>query len=76
MIGNVVTSSAEMETFIYPYVVDMLGVLQLKNVQISVKLTERQLDKIQELVDEGLYSNVSEAIRDAVRRLLREFGGE
>jgi len=65
-----------METFIYPYVVDMLGVLQLKNVQISVKLTERQLDKIQELVDEGLYSNVSEAIRDAVRRLLREFGGE
>ena len=54
----------------------MLEVLRLKNVQISVKLTERQLDKIQELVGEGLYSNVSEAIRDAVRRLLREFGGE
>ncbi len=39
---------------------------------IAVHLPDRLLDDIQELVDKGLYPNRSEAIRIAIRDLLKQ----
>lgn len=39
---------------------------------IQVRLTKELVNKAQELVDEGLYSNKSEVIRDSLRRLAFE----
>jgi len=36
---------------------------------IQVRLTRELIEKVDELIDKGLYPNRSEAIRDAVRRL-------
>ncbi len=39
---------------------------------IAVHLPDKLLDDIQELVDKGLYPNRSEAIRIAIRDLLKQ----
>jgi len=36
---------------------------------IQVRLTRELIEKVDELIDKGMYPNRSEAIRDAVRRL-------
>ena len=38
----------------------------------QVRLTKGLIDKVKELVEKGYYSNKSDAIRDAVRRLVWE----
>jgi putative addiction module CopG family antidote len=38
-------------------------------IPIQVRLTKELLEKIDRLVEKGIYPNRSEAIRDAVRRL-------
>lgn len=38
----------------------------------QVRLTKGLIERIRELVDKGYYSNKSDAIRDAVRRLIWE----
>lgn len=38
----------------------------------QVRLTKGLIDKVNELVEKGYYSNKSDAIRDAVRRLVWE----
>lgn len=39
---------------------------------IQIRLTKKLVEKIDELVKEGFYPNRSEAVRDAVRRLIVE----
>jgi len=40
--------------------------------KISIRLTEKHYEMLEQLVIEGEYASVSEAIRDAIRRLLHE----
>ncbi len=40
--------------------------------KISIRLTEKHYEMLEALVLEGEYASVSEAIRDAIRRLLQE----
>lgn len=37
---------------------------------VQVRLTSKQIEKLDKLVKRGIYPNRSEAIRDAVRRLI------
>lgn len=37
---------------------------------LQIRLTPQILKKVDELVEEGVYSNRNEAVRDAVRRLV------
>jgi len=37
---------------------------------IQIRLTPKLVDKVDKLVDTGIYANRSDAIRDAVRRLV------
>ncbi len=39
---------------------------------IKTKLTPKLLDEVEKLIREGLYVDRDEAIRDAIRRLIRE----
>ena len=39
---------------------------------VQIRLTERQLKSIDQLVKKGVYPNRSEAVRDAVRTLVNE----
>jgi Arc/MetJ-type ribon-helix-helix transcriptional regulator len=39
---------------------------------VQIRLTGKLVEKLGELVKEGLYPNKSEAVRDAVRRLILE----
>lgn len=39
---------------------------------IQIRLTKKLVEKIDEIVEEGFYPNRSEAVRDAVRRLILE----
>ncbi|HLC45848.1 MAG TPA: ribbon-helix-helix domain-containing protein [archaeon] len=45
-------------------------------VTIPAKLTERLVGEVDVLVKEGLYASRSEAIRDAVRRLVEEMSAK
>ncbi len=40
--------------------------------KISIRLTEKHYEDLEQLVLIGEYASVSEAIRDAIRRLLQE----
>lgn len=40
---------------------------------IQVRLTEKLIEKVDKLVEKGIYPNRSEAIRDAVRRVVSRF---
>ena len=39
---------------------------------VQIRLTKKLVEKLGELVEEGFYPNKSEAVRDAVRRLIIE----
>jgi len=39
---------------------------------VQIRLTEKQIKNIEILVKKGIYPNRSEAVRDAVRRLVDE----
>lgn len=39
---------------------------------IQAKLTQKLLEEVEKLIKEGLYVDRDEAIRDAIRRLIRE----
>jgi len=39
---------------------------------VQIRLTSKLVEKLQELVKEGFYPNKSEAVRDAVRKLIIE----
>ncbi len=39
---------------------------------VQIRLTEKQIKNIEVLVKKGIYPNRSEAVRDAVRRLVDE----
>ena len=39
-------------------------------IPIQARLPKRMLERIDELVDDGMYANRSEAVRDAIRRVL------
>ncbi len=40
--------------------------------KVSIRLTDKHYEMLEQLVIEGEYASVSEAIRDAIRRLLQE----
>ena len=42
---------------------------------IQIRLTEKQIKNIDHLVKRGVYPNRSEAVRDAVRKLVGENNG-
>ena len=39
---------------------------------VQIRLTEKQLKSVDQLVKKGIYPNRSEAVRDAVRTLVNE----
>jgi Arc/MetJ-type ribon-helix-helix transcriptional regulator len=39
---------------------------------IEAKLTPKLLEEVEKMIKEGLYADRDEAIRDAIRRLIRE----
>jgi Arc/MetJ-type ribon-helix-helix transcriptional regulator len=39
---------------------------------IEAKITPKLLEEVEKLIKEGLYADRDEAIRDAIRRLIRE----
>ncbi len=41
---------------------------------MQIRLTEKQLKTVDAMVRKGVYPNRSEAVRDAVRKLLNENG--
>lgn len=43
---------------------------------IQIRLTKKLIEEIDELIKAGVYPNRSEAIRDAVRRLIADTDGE
>jgi len=40
--------------------------------KVSASVTEKQYEMLQELVNKGLYGNISDAVRDAVRYLIEK----
>ena len=40
---------------------------------VQIRFTKKLIERVDELIDSGIYSNRSEAIRDATRRLVMEF---
>lgn len=41
--------------------------------QINVRLTDKDIEQLSELVSEGYFGSISDAVRTAVRYLLRDF---
>jgi len=41
--------------------------------RVTIRIPDQQAEKLQKLVEQGFYEHVSEAIRDAIRRFLRDF---
>ncbi len=39
---------------------------------VEAKLTPKLLEEVEKMIKEGLYADRDEAIRDAIRRLIRE----
>lgn len=42
--------------------------------KVTVWITEKQMEKINELIENGTYANMSETVRDAVRMFLKRGG--
>lgn len=42
-------------------------------IPVQIRFTRKLIEKIDDLIETGIYSNRSEAIRDATRRLVMEF---
>lgn len=40
--------------------------------KISIRLTEQHYELLEDLVESGEYASISEAIRDAIRKLIAE----
>ncbi len=45
-------------------------------VKISFRLPRKQLEAIEKLVERGEYASISEFVREAVERLISEYGDE
>jgi len=41
--------------------------------RVTIRIPDQQAEKLQKLVEQGFYEHISEAVRDAVRRLLKEY---
>jgi Arc/MetJ-type ribon-helix-helix transcriptional regulator len=54
----------------------MLKTKQTKNLRITVRVEGPDRQKVEELVASGRYTNLSEVLRDALTRLLKENAGE
>ena len=50
-----------------------MGVMMVMET-VQIRLTEKQIRSIDTLVKKGVYPNRSEAVRDAVRKLVHENG--
>ena len=44
-------------------------------IPVQIRINRKIIEKIDQLVESGVYSNRSEVIRDATRRLVIEFSG-
>ena len=44
-------------------------------IPVQIRINRKMIEKIDQLVEAGVYSNRSEVIRDATRRLVIEFSG-
>jgi len=44
----------------------------METVKIEAKLTPMQLEELEKFIQEGWYTDRNDAIRDAVRKLIRE----
>ncbi len=42
-------------------------------IPVQIRFTRKLIERIDDLVEQGIYSNRSEAIRDATRRLVIDF---
>ena len=45
-------------------------------IPVQIRINRKMVEKIDQLVEAGVYSNRSEVIRDATRRLVIEFSGK
>ena len=45
-------------------------------IPVQIRINRKIIEKIDQLVEAGVYSNRSEVIRDAARRLVIEFSGK
>ena len=45
-------------------------------IPVQIRINRKIIEKIDQLVESGVYSNRSEVIRDATRRLVIEFSGK
>jgi Arc/MetJ-type ribon-helix-helix transcriptional regulator len=45
-------------------------------IPVQIRINKKMVDKIDQLVEAGVYSNRSEVIRDATRRLVIEMSGK
>jgi Arc/MetJ-type ribon-helix-helix transcriptional regulator len=45
-------------------------------IPVQIRINRKMIEKIDQLVDAGVYSNRSEVIRDATRRLVIELSGK
>jgi len=45
-------------------------------ISVQIRINSKIIEKIDQLVEAGVYSNRSEVIRDATRRLVIEFSGK
>ncbi len=45
-------------------------------IPVQIRINRKMIEKIDQLVEAGVYSNRSEVIRDATRRLVIEFSGK
>jgi Arc/MetJ-type ribon-helix-helix transcriptional regulator len=45
-------------------------------ISVQIRINRKIIEKIDQLVEAGVYSNRSEVIRDATRRLVIEFSGK
>ena len=43
---------------------------------LPAKVTQRLINELDDIVDEGWYSSRSEAVRDAIRQLVRKYHSE
>ena len=45
-------------------------------IPVQIRINRKMIERIDQLVEAGVYSNRSEVIRDATRRLVIEFSGK
>jgi Arc/MetJ-type ribon-helix-helix transcriptional regulator len=45
-------------------------------IPVQIRINRKMIEKIDLLIESGVYSNRSEVIRDATRRLMIEFSGK